>query len=73
MEKIEQGDKPGGQLIAPIKFSLVCSWQPGIRLRRFFSISKNTVFFEKPAFRFYQSPSIEKPKIPKIPKKDEKL
>ena len=40
------------------------------RLRRFFGISKNTGFFEKPVFRFYQSPSIEKPKIPK---KDEKL
>ena len=43
----------------------------GGRLRRFIGISKNTGFFEKPVFRFYQSPSIEKPKIPK--KKDEKL
>ena len=29
-------------------------------------------FFEKPVFRFHQSPSIEKPKKSKISKKDEK-
>jgi len=40
-----------------------------VRLGRFFGIPKNTGFFEKPVFRFCQTPNTEKPKKPE---KDEK-